>query len=75
MNEVFDYNERKWNDDKDKAGFIQGKFSVPEIKEIMNSLCQYALENTMSGDEILDICSKPSKELSADLKKAWCKIA
>jgi hypothetical protein len=29
----------------------------------------------MSPDEILEVCSKPSKELSADLKKVWCKIA
>lgn len=75
MNEVFDYNERKWNDDKDKDGFIQGKFTVPEIKTLMKSLCQYAVENSMEGEEIIDICSKPAKELSSELKKAWCKIA
>ena len=39
MNEVFDYNERKWNDDKDKDGFMQGKFTVQEIKVVMKSLC------------------------------------
>jgi hypothetical protein len=50
MNEVFDYNERKWNDDKNKDGknrdgFIQGKFTVKEIKVLMSTICQYALEN------------------------------
>jgi hypothetical protein len=75
MNEIVDYNERKWNDDKIKTGFIQGKFSIEEIKIIMSSICSYAIQNSMQGDEILEICSKPAKELSPDLKKAWCKIS
>ena len=41
----------------------------------MNAICQYAKINQLSGEGITEMCSKPSKELTPDYKKAWCKIS
>ena len=68
--------ERKWNDHKDnKDRLVQGKFVVEEIKSIMNSLCQWALENHFVDKELINMCSLPASELKDDVKRGWCKIA
>lgn len=57
--------ERKWNDHlKNKANLVQGSFKLAEIKVIMNSICQYAKLNNLSSEGLLEMCSKPAKELS-----------
>ena len=39
-NVEFSQFERKWNDKKgNKANMVTGKFTVPEIRAIMDSLC------------------------------------
>ena len=68
--------ERKWNDHKEnKDKLIQGKYVIDEIKQIMNSLCQYALENDLDENQLIDMCSLGAKELKDDVKRGWGKIA
>lgn len=68
--------ERKWNDSKGmKNQFVQGKFQVAEIKRLMQALCEYAQLNNLGAEGLRDLCSRPAKEISAEYKKAWCKVA
>ena len=54
---------------------IQGSFKLQEIKLIMNAICSYAKVSGIGKEGILEMCSKPAKELSPDHKKGWCKIS
>ena len=74
MNEVVDLSERKWDDYKGR-NCIQGQFTVAETKALIESLCSYGKMKQWTEEELLDICSKPSKELSKEHKKSWCKIS
>lgn len=54
---------------------VQGKFTVAEIKKIMDEICTYAHENHLAGSDIVELCQLPAKELPDDTRKAWCVIA
>jgi len=73
---VHNLNERKWTDNKaNKANMIQGKFTPDEIKCLLHAFCEYARLSGIGPNGVVEMCSKPSKEISDDSKKAWCKVA
>ena len=62
---------RKWNDLKDKES-KKGTFSPEEIKKIKDAICQYAFENKLSEQDLINLVTE--KQSKKD-KTIWPKIA
>ena len=66
--------KRKWNDtikQGKKKEFKKGKITPEEEEKITNALCEYAFENDLSKEELLNIIiEKQTKD-----KKIWPRIA
>lgn len=54
---------------------MTGKFSVDEIRAVMDAVCSYAKAARLTKEDILDLCSLSANELPAESKNAWCTIA
>ena len=64
-------NERKWNDFKDKENIKKGQFTKEETEKIIDSICQYAYDNSLTQSDLINLVTeKQSKD-----KSIWPKIA
>jgi hypothetical protein len=62
---------RKWEDDKEREDLKRGAFEIAETELLMNSLCQYCLENDLGEAELLQLVSEKNDKH----KGAWSKIS
>jgi hypothetical protein len=62
---------RKWNDNKNRDS-KKGTFTSEEIKKIKDSVCQYAFENNLSEQDLINLVTE--KQSKKD-KNIWPKIS
>ena len=63
---------RKWAEQKEKKTFIKGKITPNEAKIITNALCEYAYDNQLSSEQLLNIITEKQQK---NAKQVWTKIA
>jgi hypothetical protein len=47
--------KRKWNEKNKESKFKKGIFSEEEIRILVKTLCEYALQNTLDNDELVNL--------------------